>query len=101
MISDIAGAIPLDQASDPVMTWVILAVALSLAALGIKAAFRLSGRRLWGYATALATCAAVGTWGAAESGGFASLGFAVGLGASVLGAPVLGAIKDRIQKGRK
>lgn len=102
MIADIAGSIATDPSpADPTVFWLALAAALALAMMGIRKAFTLSGRRLAGYVTGLVVCAAIGVWGAIESDGYASLGLAVGLAASVLGARVLGAIDAKMLRRGK
>ncbi len=102
MIADLAGAITAttpDASSDFGAIATILII-LGLAVVAVRGAAARAGHERLVYVVGLVAGAALGLWLAAELGTSRALGLALGLGASVVGAPALDWVTGRIRGGR-
>lgn len=107
MIADIAGALPIDTAPEPGVSWdeaVLVLAIVGLAIVAVRKLWRLvaearrsrSPKRWDGvgaYALGLVAGAVIGAAVVVAAGGTLALGLALGLGASVVGGRWLGRVE--------
>jgi hypothetical protein len=76
---------------------VLVLVVIGLAVVAVRGVVSRSGRARWAYAAGLVAGAGLGVGIALETGGLWTLGLAIGLGASVVGAAAVEAVTARIR----